>query len=95
MRFLLLLLLPLSLACPSRKETWDVLSKYNHLGKDAIVSLCNEKMSWYEKLVYRPAWIAEKLEEDCGLPLTEDAVLNKESCFPCEYRPLILRLSNP
>ena len=95
MKWLCFLLLASASACPTRKETWDVLKKYNHLGKDAIISLCNEKMSWYERLVYPPQWVADKIERDCGLPLTEDAVLHRESCFPCKYRPLIQRLNSP
>jgi len=88
----LCLSLSLSSACPSRQETWATLKRYK-LDRHSVEMLCREKMSWYEKLLYRPEWVADKLERDCGLPLTEEAVLHKEACLPCEYRGLVGRLT--
>ena len=94
MRWLLLLLgLVGASACPSKTETWKVLSQYNHLGRDAIIRLCREHMTWYEKMVYRPEWIADQLEAQCGLPLTEANVLGKDDCLPCPQRALLGRLT--
>lgn len=89
--FFLVLIIPLQACDYTKKDAITCIMKFdtNHddqINSDEIVSVCESKMAWYEKMIYRPSWIVDQFKTDCGLPITMHSV-NVASCFEsCFYR---------
>jgi len=85
--FFLILLAP-SLACKYTKmqvktcvEGFD--KGGDGVGKDDIAAVVDQKLYWYEKLVYPTEKIINQIEKDCGFPMD----FGKKTCFQsCFYR---------
>ena len=61
-------------------------NKDKQIDSDEILKVCEDKMAWYEKIIYRPSWIVDQFRTDCGLPIT-DASSEVSTCFKsCFYR---------
>ena len=88
---LLLLLNPVQSCQYSKDATLQCLLRHD-LNNDKFISeseikkVMDEKMSWFEKLVYSPTRVVNLFKADCGLPMGASEML-KESCFKsCFYR---------
>lgn len=91
-----LILVSAALACKNTKrQTFDCLLKYDSNGDGKIddmevLMMAKRKMTWYEKWVYPPAWIQDKFNKDCTMPLTRENIEKRHSCFvSCIYRDSI------
>ncbi|MAJ60914.1 MAG: hypothetical protein CL936_12395 [Deltaproteobacteria bacterium] len=92
---LLLILLASTHACRyTKQETFACLKQFDsnadqQIDNAEILAVCNDKMSWYEKIVYPPSWVVQKFNSDCRMPLTPDTIM-ADGCFDsCFYRDSI------
>lgn len=75
----------------SKKDVITCIMKFdtnhdNQINSDEILNVCESKMAWYEKMLYRPSWIVDQFRTDCGLPITKHSV-SVATCFEsCFYR---------
>lgn len=74
----------------SKEEIWPCLQEYDMnndaaLNEQEIKTMLQDKLSWYEKLVYSPTYVTNLIKVDCGIPLNKNN-FDKKSCFKmCLY----------
>lgn len=93
----LLLMLDPAFACQYTKDdTLKCLLRHDSnndkkIAESEIRSVMEQKMSWFEKLVYSPDRVINLFKSDCGLPMGASEML-KESCFKsCFYRDHLVK----
>ena len=88
---LLLILVKVASSCSvNKEEIWPCLQQYDvnndvTLSEQEIKNMLQDKLSWYEKIMFSPTYITNLLRADCGMPLNRNN-FEKENCFKkCLY----------
>ena len=84
-----------NLGLSSKKDVINCIMKYDmnadtEISADEVYSVCEAKMSWFEKAVYPSKWIVNKFKKDCGFPITYTSIRNKKCFNSCFYRTSII-----
>lgn len=93
--FLLLLALQTVSSCTvTKQDIWPCLQKYdanndNIIETTEMKTMLEDKLSWYEKLMYTTTYVTNLVRADCGIPLSIEN-FEKESCFKsCWYLNIV------